>query len=373
MSTVSKFVLVAAAAVGTLAAQNRLSPRSLLHITMPEDAPLAVLAADWGESVATPRGSAMQLDLRTSLTLRNSGSKRIRGVALLVTAQEVAPGGKASVTVPSLNVGPGESFPVRLNLRLLRPADTGDGPLAEVSLDGVLFEDLAFYGPNRLNSRRSMTVWELEARRDRGFLKSIYERAGAEGLRSHMKGTLARLGDRPKMDVQLARGRATAAEPERRMEFAFLQVPDAPVRAVRGSAAVSTSEVRAPQIDLVSQSREPIRYVEIGWILTDESGNDIYAGAVPGDLNLQPHQRGRIQQDATLKLSQRSGAAASISGMTGFVNQVEFASGKLWIPPRGAFEDQKQRAFQPSAEEQRLAELYRRKGLQAVVEEVSRW
>ncbi len=374
MSTFRKLVVVAAAALGAAQAQNRLSTRSLLHITLPEDAPLSVLAADWGESVATPRGSAMQLDLRTSLTLRNSGNKRIRGVTLLVTAQEVAPGGKASVSVPSINVAPGESFPVRLNLRLLRPADNGDGPLAEVSLDGVLFEDLAFYGPNRLNSRRAMTQWEMEARRDRRFLKALYDRAGAEGVRLHMKDTVARLAERPKLDVQLARGRATAAEPERRLQFAFLRTPNAPVRPVRGWANVTGSEVRAPIIELESVDREPVRYVEIGWILTDEAGNDIYAGSVPGDVNLGPNQRARIQQqEATLKITQRSGPPAPIASMTGFVSHVEFSSGRLWIPDRDSLDAQKPRLLQPSAEEQRLANLYSRKGISAVVDEINRF
>lgn len=376
MSTYSRiFVYVIACALAAYGQQpNRLSSRSLLHITMPEDAPLAVLSADWGESVATPRGSAMLLDLRTSLTLRNSSNKRIRGVTLLVMAQEVAPGSKASVSVPSLDVGPGEAFPVRLNLRLLRPADTGDGPLAEVSLDGVLFEDLAFYGPNRLNSRRSMTHWEMEARRDRRFLKSLLERAGAEGIRSHMKDTLARLGERPKMDVQLARGRSTNAEPEKNLQFAFLRMPDEPVRATGGSATVSGSEVSAPQIDVRNVSNQPVRYLELGWILKDEAGNETYAGAVPGEVNLPVGQRTTIRQQATLKLSQRTGKPGSVASMTGFVNHVEFADGRTWIPERAALEDQGlRRTLQPSAEEQRLADLYRRKGLNAVLDEISRF
>jgi hypothetical protein len=42
----------------------------------------------------------MLLDLHTALSLRNTGGRRIRGITLLVTAQEVTPGGKASVSVP---------------------------------------------------------------------------------------------------------------------------------------------------------------------------------------------------------------------------------------------------------------------------------
>ena len=59
----------------------------------------------------------MVLDLHMQLSLRNSSPMRVRGVTLLVTAQEVTPGGKASVAVPSLSVAPGEMFPVRIDLR----------------------------------------------------------------------------------------------------------------------------------------------------------------------------------------------------------------------------------------------------------------
>src|SRR5512140_3839619 len=138
--------------------------RSSVKINLPPDSPVTLVSADWGESRATPRGGAMQLDLHASLQLRNAGPRRVRGVTLLVLAQDVTPGGKASVSAPSLDVGAAEVFPVRIDLRLLRPL--GGGPLVEVGLDGVLFDDLSFYGPDRLNSRRSMTSWELEARRD---------------------------------------------------------------------------------------------------------------------------------------------------------------------------------------------------------------
>src|SRR6185436_5973502 len=98
MHTYSKLVLLATLAVITAWGQNRLNSRSTMLITLPEDSPLAVLSADWGESTATPRGSAMLLDLHTSLSLRNTGQHHVRGVTLLVTAHEVAPGGKMSVS-----------------------------------------------------------------------------------------------------------------------------------------------------------------------------------------------------------------------------------------------------------------------------------
>lgn len=366
------FLTISLAAAGL--AQNRLDSRSMMHITLPEDSPLAVLEANWGDSAATQRGSAMLLDLRTSLVLRNVGNRHIRGVTLLVLAQEVAPGGKASVSVPSLDVGPNEAFPIRLDLRLLKPQTNNGGPMVEISLDGVIFDDLSFYGPNRLNSRRSMTMWEMEARRDRKYLKQLYESAGAEGVSKHLADVQARLSDRPKMDVQVARGRTTAQEPERAMRFAFLRMPGEPVHPITGSASVTQSEARSPQVELRNTSNRPIRYVEIGWILTDRDGDEFYAGAVPADLNLQPGASTRIQQDATLKLTQRGGRSVPINAMTGFVNQVEFSDGNIWIPQRSALDEPKlKRVLNPSPEEQRLSDLYRRKGIQTVIEELRKF
>ncbi len=373
----NKWLIPAIVAVGSAvaSAQAPLNSASTMHITLPDDSPLAVLAADWRESSVTPRGSAVLLDLHTSLSLRNSSQRRVRGVTLLATAHEVAPGGKMSVSVPSLDVGPGEVFPVRLDVRLLRPAAKNDGPLVEITLDGVLFDDLSFYGANKLNSRRSMTMWELEARRDRKYLRNLYETAGIDAISKQMRDIQAKLSERPKVDVQMARGsgRTTAMESERSVRFAFLDMPGEPVRPTAGSASVSHSQARAPQIEVENVGNRPVRYLEIGWIMKDRSGEEFYAGSVPAELNLQPGQRGKVQHDSTLKLSQRDGQPVPVQGMTGFVNHVEFADGSVWIPQKAALDDPRlKRVLNPSPEEQRLSDLYRRKGVQAVIDELRR-
>src|SRR4051794_8866963 len=239
---------------GASAQPSKLDPRSTMHITLPEDTPVTVLAADWGESSAMARGGAMLLDLHTSLSFRNSSNRRIRGITLLVMAQEVTPGGKASVSVPSLNVAPGDNFPVRIDLRLLRTLQTGNGPLVEIALDGVLFEDLSFYGPNRLNSRRSMTVWELEARRDRKYFKQVLERAGNDGLQKEVLSSIGRVSDRAQPGVQVVRGRATNFDAERELQFAFLEFPDSPVVPIDGIARISGNEARAPHFEIRNRS-----------------------------------------------------------------------------------------------------------------------
>jgi hypothetical protein len=117
-----------------------------------------------------------------------------------------------------------------------------------------------------------------------------------------------------------------------------------------------------------------VRYVELGWIVQNQQGDEIYAGSVPADVNLAPGQRIRIRPDASLKLSQRNGQAVPISDMTGFVNHVEFADGSMWIPERSSIEGTRlKQLLNPSPEEQRLSDLYRRKGIDAVMDELRKY
>src|ERR1700722_17529407 len=190
-----------------------------LKIDLPKDSPVAVLSIDPAASHARPQGGAYLIDLHASLSLRNSSQKHIRGVVLAVQSQEVTLlGTKAAVSVPSLNVAPGDAFSVHIDQTLTRSLRAGDGtPSVEVQLDGVLFEDLSFYGPDKLHSQRALTVWELEARRDRNYFKGLLNSTGAEGLRSEM----LRQVDLPQARVEV-RSRATNADPEREMQFALL-------------------------------------------------------------------------------------------------------------------------------------------------------
>ncbi len=166
--------------------------QNLAHkIDFPHDAPVSLAGDEWGGSAATVRGGAYAIDVRVALSLRNASPRRIRGITLTVLAQEATPGGKGSISVPSLDVAPGETFSVRGDLHLLRPIGAGASPMVEVSLDGVLFDDLNFYGPDKLHSRRTMMVWELEARRDRQFFKALLDQSGRDGLQKEMLSSLA--------------------------------------------------------------------------------------------------------------------------------------------------------------------------------------
>ena len=77
---------------------------------------------------------------------------------------------------------PARISPLPIHLRLVPPVQQANGPV-HVQLDGVLFDDLSFYGPNRLNSQRAMTLWEVEAQRDRTYYKQILQAKGEDGLK----------------------------------------------------------------------------------------------------------------------------------------------------------------------------------------------
>jgi hypothetical protein len=360
-------------------AQDQSLSQSSIAINLPPDAPLTLVSSESGESRATARGGALLLDLHLSLKLRNNSSRRIHGLTMIVSAQEVTPGGKGS-WAQWLDVGAGEVFPLLIDIRLLKPLQPQSGPMVQVGLDGILYNDFSFYGPDLLNSRRTMMVWETEAQRDRQHYKSILARYGPEGLQRLALDSLSLQAARPRLDVQVSRGgRSTSAAAgggERQAQFAFLQFPDSPVQPLDGSVRIAGNEAKAPHIEVRNRSSKAIRYFEIGWIVKDSQGKEFWAASVPasgGDLNLKPGQTGRALQDTALRFSKGQGEPVAIQGTTGFVSQVEYTDGKIWVPDRASLENaQLLPVIAPSLEEQRLTDLYRKKGLRALVEELKK-
>ena len=294
---------------------------SSVKIDLPADSPVTLISAVTDQSRVTPRGGMLMLDLHMSLTLRNSGTRSVRGVVLLITAQEFTPGGKGAVARPCIDVPAGQNFTIPVDLELAKPVQQAGGPLVHVQLDGVVFDDLSFFGPNRLkSSQRDLTLWEVEAQRDRAYYKQVLQAKGEDGLGKEVLGAMKKAGERPQLDVALSRtGRTvgsavgSAVASDNQAHFAFLHMPDSPVLAVNGQAAISGNEVRSPWIEVQNLSKKPVRYVEIGWVVKDKDGNEYLVGSVPGSavsaLNtsgaapgsvVQPGQRGRLRSRTPL-------------------------------------------------------------------------
>ena len=373
-----KLAALATLGAAALSAQEAPLPSGSVNINLPKDSPVALLAMQSDQSRTTMRGAAMVLDLHMSLSLRNSGPNRIHGVTLRVVSQEVTMGGKGSVTIPSLNIAPGDAFPVRIDMQLVRPTQVAGGPLVQIDLDGVLFDNLGFYGPDRLNSRRYLTACELEAQRDRDHFKRVLAQSGKEGLRRAMIDSLALQAESQPMTVRVRRGSAVTAAAitgnARMAQFAFVKIPGSPVEPVQGSAVISGNEAHAPTVEVRNAASRPVKYVEVGWVVRDQAGREYLAGSLPStNLNLPAGNTTRLSQDSTLNFT-IGGQPVNIREMTGFVTQVEFADGKVWVPARQSLDDPLLRKVMgPSAEEQRLSELYRRKGIDALVEELKKY
>jgi hypothetical protein len=252
--------------------------------------------------------------------------------------------------------------------------------MVRVQLDGVLFDDLTFYGPNKLDSQRALTFLEAEAQRDRAFFKQALQAKGQTGLQSAILASIAKGPERGQLNVALSRnGRAVGSlvpGTEHVERFAALRLPDAPVETEEGWAAISGNEARSPQIDVLNKSGKPVRYVEIGWLVKDKQGNQFVAGTVPASesaMVLPAGQRARLQQDTVLKFS-RAGRPVEIDSMTAYVSQVEFADGHVWVPSRQDLDSSPLlRVTAPSPEEQRLTDIYQRKGLAALIADLNRY
>lgn len=369
-----RLAIVSTLGAACVLAQDQPLAPGAVSIRFANDSPVAQLGFSTGDSRVSARGAALMLDLHLSLTLQNTSGNRIHGLTLRVVSQEVTVGGTSSVSLFGLNVGPREAFPVHIDMRLMRPNQVASGSLVAINLDGVLFQDLSFWGPDRLNSRRTLTAWEMQAQRDRAYLKKLLAQAGPEGLRRAIIDSLAR----PQLDVAVLRGpsvTAAALVPEHVERFAMLEFPDSPIEPVEGWAHVSGNEARAPRIQVRNRSNHAVKFVELGWLIRDLNGQRYLAASVPTSdaLYLPAGKTASVEQETALRLT-RNGQQVNIKGAAAFVSKVQFADGKLWVPSRQDLESSElAKILPPSAEEQRLSNIYLTKGLNALVEELRKF
>jgi hypothetical protein len=360
----------------SLRAQIRNETQPWIDVEFPRDSPVLAVSTSFGPGSVRPRGASMALDLHASLLLRNTGMKTISGLTLRVEAQDLTPSGKASVTVPSLSVQPGAVFPVRIDAELLRPFTVGrtEGALVQVSLDCALFSDLSAYGPDRLNSRRALMVYELEARRDRHYMANLLQNQNWAQVREELDFGLQDLHPQ-QLGLELLHDPRANGWREQAVNVGAVAFRSAPVQPVGGAARVAGNEVHAPAIEVKNTSQKMVRSIDMGWIVRDDRGREFVAGSMPAALQLAPVQTGTMTEQGTLRFSHPTGQPMLIGALMAFVNDVEFADGKLWIPSRTDIDEATsdpllRRALSTSPEQQRLAEIYRRKGITGLQEEL---
>jgi hypothetical protein len=350
-----------------------------LGVQFPPDSPVLFDSFNMGPSTVRPRGVSMALDLHASLRLRNIGDKPISGLTLRVEAEDLKPSGKGSVIMPSLNVQPGEVFSVRIDMELLRPFNVpkSNAALVQVSLDCALFGDLSSYGPDKLHSRRALLVFALEAKRDRRYLARLLDEGRLPELREELNFGLQDLNPQ-QLGLELLRAPSLDSRDEKALSVSPVSFRSSPVQPLRGAAQVAGNEVRGPRVEVQNISRKAVRSVGMGWIVRDERGREFVAGSAPSTLDLAPVATASMVEPGTLRFSRPTGQPMMIGGLMAFVNDVEFADGKLWIPSRSDIEEATtdpvlRRELANSPEQQRLTEIYRKKGMSGLSEELRRF
>ena len=347
-----------------------------------EESPLAVASRDCSASEIRPRGGAVVIDLNCRLELRNDSKKAIRGAALAVStlpsAGTSSAGGRASVFAPSLNVAPGDAFPIEVRVRLVRPLPgQAAGPLAEIAVDGALFTDLAFAGVDKTGSSERLTRYEAAARRDRSRLQALLAKAGKEGLRGEMLATLERRARRPTLEARLSGGSGrtvvASAETRNRVALALVNLEQAPLRLLAGEGqggAVSD----APGLQIRNLSGKQVRAFEFAWLVSDESGRRERAAAVPfSGLSIAPGAEAEVRSGRRYKLRRRTGGTFQPSAMSGYLRSVEFTDGSRWSASHAELAAAALLQFEPvTPEELRLAAIYRREGVDGLVRELER-
>jgi hypothetical protein len=179
------------------------------------------------------------------------------------------------------------------------------------------------------------------------------------------------------LGLELLRGPGAVATRTQPMSVSAVAFPSSPVQPIGGNAQIAGNEVQTSQLQVRNISGRPVRDFAVGWIIRDDRGQDFMAGSVPSARELAPVETVSMTQPGTLRFSRPSGQPMVVDALLAYVNDVEFSDGKMWIPSRmdirAATSDPiLRRALAASPEQQRLADVYRRKGMSGLEEELKR-
>ena len=115
----------------------------------------------------------------------------------------------------------------------------------------------------------------------------------------------------------------------------------------------------------------------MGWLARDGSGTVYSVGSAPSDGDMRVESGKGIEIHAVGQFDLRPARhpeRRTIEWMGAYLRSAEMDDGSVWIPGRQALEESGLiQALPVSAEERRLAELYRSRGPAAVAEELRRF
>ncbi len=308
-------------------------------------------------------------DVHTRFSLRNVGTKPIAGLSFRILSSGGGSEGQAALILPSLQAAPGAVFPVRVDLQLPhRYSVRTQSPGVRILLDAVLWNDLSFYGPDLLHSRRRLLSFEFEARRENEYLRNLVGAGRLSEVREELNFGLPE--DQPQLTMELTplqvpmdRGKAITIN--------TVSFGQAPLQLVGGGALLTDTALIGPHVLLRNSSDRRIRSVEVGFILRDERGHESRVSTLPAELALEPGQTRVLQQRANLLLSRTKGQPIVIRSLAAFVADVEFEDGSMWIPSRPDIERATdsvvlRRVLSECPETERMAGVFRRAGIKGV-------
>ena len=374
-----RLALAGALAIAAMTGQGVPAGPPEVAVEVPDGVPLQVVSSDFADSDAEARGGALVIELSGSIRFRHAGNGTVRAVTLAVSAHEGMLGGNAAVAAPSLHAPRGEEFAIPVHLRMLRPLPLPPGPVVRIEADAVLLASMAVAGPDRLDSARKMRARETEARRDRTHFLALWRQGGRTALGSAMQASLRRQAARPRLAVSLAGGgaaTAAAGDSPREVRVALLQAADAPLVLERGTALVTATATDAPRILLRNAGPAIVRSFELGWIVHDSAGRAYSAGSAPVDGSPRIEAGQGLETGSRRRFELRRAGERqplAISGMSAYLRSAQLDDGTVWVPSRSALESSRLLGAIPvSVEEQRLSEIYRSRGPDALSEELLR-
>ena len=162
--------------------------------------------------------------------------------------------------------------------------------------------------------------------------------------------------------------------------LAFLDMPRSPISAIRGSAFVAGGMAHSPEITVANRSSKAVQYFELGWIVNDNQGRRYAAGSLSSPdspILLAPGETVATSADRQFSfhpIGDDNNPDFFVEGIRGFITQVQFKDGSIWIPSREDLPRVNLLGLLPaSPEEQRLTNIYRHHGLEALIHELNRY
>jgi hypothetical protein len=102
----------------------------------------------------------------------------------------------------------------------------------------------------------------------------------------------------------------------------------------------------------------------VGWQARDSKGRQFVAGSLPAPVQLAAKGKATVERDQAYRVSIAGAQAPEFAEVSGYVGLVEFEDGEIWVPSKPV--------SPVTGEQQRLADMYRRKGIDAVTAELKR-